>query len=73
VKLAPPPGGRTSERTRQRAARDYAQGRRGQRRKPSARRGRATLGALRREGRGAASRKALSRQARRAAARRRAA
>jgi hypothetical protein len=73
VALPPPPRGRTSKRTRQGAARDYAAGRRGDRHRPSARRSHATERALKREGRRAASTKALSRHARQAAARRRAA
>jgi hypothetical protein len=72
VALPPPSRGRTSERTRQRAQRDAAKGRRG-RRRPAAGRSRATRGALKREGRRAVSGKALARQARQAAARRRAA
>jgi uncharacterized protein DUF6496 len=73
VPLPPPPRGRTSERTRQRAARDNAAERRGDRHRPSARRAHAAERALKREGRRAASTKALSRHARQAAARRRAA
>jgi Family of unknown function (DUF6496) len=71
VKLKPPAKGRTSRATRQRAQRDYAAGRR--RRKPSARRARATLRALKREPKTTVSSKALSRQARRSAQRRKAA
>ena len=69
VRLKPPKG--VSARTRQQAARDSRKGRSGRARKPSTRRSRATLGALKREGRGAASRGALSRQARGQARRRR--
>jgi len=67
VPLKPPRSGRTSERTRRSAERDYetGQGRR-QPRAPSARRARASTRSLEREGRQAASRAALSRQARRA-------
>jgi len=72
VALPPPRKGQTSERTRKSAARAYRAGQRG-RRKPSARRSRATLRALKREGHQAASRQALSRQAKSAARRRRAA
>jgi Family of unknown function (DUF6496) len=49
VDLPPPARGRTSERTRQSAKRAYQVGRKGIRRRPSARRSRATLKALRRE------------------------
>jgi len=71
VALRPPRKGRASKRTRERAARDYARGH-GARssRAPSARRSRATLGALRREDYRAASRGALARQAHSAATRR---
>src|SRR5437899_1717194 len=71
VKLRPPRKGRVSEGTRAKAERDYARGRSGRRQKPSARRSRATIAALKREGRQAASRPALSRQARKAARERR--
>jgi hypothetical protein len=70
VKLRPPRQGTTSAQTRRRAKRDYARGQRGSTARPSPRRSRATLGALKREGRGAASRRALSRQAKQAARRR---
>ena len=70
VKLRPPRKGTTSAQTRRRAKRDYARGQRGSTARPSPRRSRATLGALKREGRGAASRRALSRQAKQAARRR---
>jgi hypothetical protein len=73
VALPPPERGRTSEGTRRRAAADYRAGRRPRRRKPSPRRSRASLRALRKEGRRAASSQALARQARRQARRRRAA
>jgi hypothetical protein len=71
VKLKPPKKGQASARTRKRAARDYRAGQSGARKKPSARRSRATLRALKREPKRTASRKALSRQARSAARRRR--
>jgi hypothetical protein len=71
VKL-PAPGRGASRRTRRQAARDTRAAKRGaRRRQPSKQRSRATLKALRREGRGAASKRALSRQARTAARRRR--
>ena len=68
VALPPPPKGRASADTRRAARRASARGRAG--RAPSARRSRASLKALRREGHAAASHAALSRQAHRAAARR---
>src|SRR5262245_43347364 len=71
VKLRPPRKGRTSARTRRRAQRDYAPGQQATAAKPSARRSRGTMRALKREGRGAASKRALSRQAKQAARRRR--
>ena len=67
VKLAPPERGRASETTRSAAQRDYKKGQTGGRSKPSAKRSRATLAALKREGHTAASHAALSRQARTAA------
>jgi hypothetical protein len=70
IKLKPPRKGLTSERTRKSAERAYRAGQRGTRKKPSARRSRATSRALKREPKGVASRKALSRQARSAARRR---
>jgi hypothetical protein len=71
VPLPPPARGKSSERTREQAARDYETGQ-GQRkpRAPSAKRSRAVKGALEREGRAAASRSALSRQATQAARKR---
>lgn len=72
VPLPPPKKGRTSERTRRSASRDYAVGQGTRKpRSPSKRRSRATTAALEREGRGAASKRALSTQAKRAAKRRR--
>src|SRR5688500_1497682 len=70
VKLKPPTKGQASARTRKSAARAYRAGQSGTRRKPSAKRSRATLRRLKREPRGVASRKALSKQARSAAKRR---
>jgi hypothetical protein len=61
VKLPVPARGRASAATRKKAQQDL---RRAKTRKPSARRSRATLAALKREGRRPASRKALSKQAR---------
>jgi hypothetical protein len=65
VKLPPPKRGKT--RTKRQAKRDLAKGRR--RKKPSRRRSRAVLGALKRESRRSASRRALSQHAKRAALR----
>ena len=67
VRLPPPKKGKASARTRHQAARDYAKGRSGAGRHPSAKRSHSTLGALRHEGHRAASHTALARQARRAA------
>jgi hypothetical protein len=71
VALKPPRKGQASARTRKSASRAYRAGQRGTRRKPSAKRSRATSRALKREPRRAATRKALSRQAKSAAPRRR--
>ena len=71
VKLKPPAKGRTSRRTRRSAQRDYAAGQSHSRRRPSPRRSRATVRALKREPRSTVSPKALARQARRSARRRR--
>jgi hypothetical protein len=71
VPLKPPAAGRTSARTRRAATLAYEEGQgRRKPRAPSARRGRATERALRREGRSAASRGALAAQSREASARR---
>lgn len=70
VKLRPPEKGKASAQTRRRAKRDYVKGQGGGRKKPSTKRSRATLKALRREGHSAASHRALSRQARSSARRR---
>jgi hypothetical protein len=71
VDLKPPRKGTTSEKTRRTASRAYARGHGAPARvKSSARRSRATMSALKREGRGAASHRALSSQASRAASRR---
>jgi hypothetical protein len=69
VKLAPPKKGKTSARTRKQAVRDYERGAKGGR-KASPKRSRATLNALKREGRSATSRESLSKQAKSARARR---
>ncbi len=70
VKLAAPKKGKASARTRKQAQRDTAKGRSRGRRKVSARRSRATSGALKKQGRSAASKKLLSRQARASARKR---
>ena len=71
VELKPPKSGQASAPTRKSAERAYRAGQSGTRKKPSAKRSRATLRALKQEPKRAASRKALSRQARSAAVRRR--
>ena len=73
VDLPPPKSGEAPAATRRKAARDYAAGQANPRRKPSAKRSRATARALQRESGSAASHAALSRQARRAAGQRTAA
>jgi hypothetical protein len=73
VKLPPPKKGEASKETREQAKRDVKKGRKATKKKPSAKRSRATLNALKREGRSAASKTALSRQAHKAASKRSAA
>src|SRR5436189_3980760 len=68
VDLSAPEKGEASEKTRRSAEHALRRGR--TRTRPSARRPRATHGALRREGRSAASHRALSRQARTSARKR---
>jgi hypothetical protein len=70
VDLPPPKKGRVSEQTRRNAEQDYRKGREGKAGRPSPKRSRATLKALRRERTESASPQALSRQARSAAAKR---
>ena len=71
VELPPPKKGEVSEKTRKSAARAYERGHGAPpARKPTAKRKRASLRALRREPRAAASHRALARQARSAASRR---
>ena len=65
-----PPKRNASKSTRAHAVRDTAKGQQSPRWKPSPRRSRAVLAALKREGRGAASPKSLSKHARASAARR---
>jgi hypothetical protein len=62
VKLPAPRKGRTSAQSRAQAARDYRKGQGRSRRRPSPKRSRGVLGALKREGHEAASHTALSRQ-----------
>ena len=67
VDLKPPRKGTASEKTRKSASRAYARGHGAPARaKSSTKRSRATMGALKREGRSAASHRALATQARRA-------
>jgi len=70
VKLKPPSSGKASESTSEKAGRDYEKGQSHSRRKPSAKRSRATLGALKKKGHAAASRGSLSKQARTSARKR---
>jgi hypothetical protein len=70
VKLPPPKGGNVSKKTQTQAARDSAKGQSHSRPAPSAKRSRATSGALKREGHSTASHAALSRQARSSARKR---
>lgn len=62
VKLPPPKGG--TEEMRRQAERDSAKGEQTEKKPPSSKRSRATMAALKREGKGAASHRALSRQGR---------
>jgi hypothetical protein len=70
VKLQAPREGKASARTTEQAERDYSKGQSHSRRKPSAKRSRATSGALKKQGRSAASHRSLARQARSAAKKR---
>jgi hypothetical protein len=70
VELQTPAEGTTSDETRQKASRDSRKGQSHSRKKPSAKRSRATTAALKREGHSAASHKSLSKQARTAARKR---
>jgi hypothetical protein len=67
VKLSPPRGGKVSASTSQKAERDYRTGQSHSRRKPSAKRSRATSDALKKKGHSATSRASLSKQTRTAA------
>jgi hypothetical protein len=73
VKLPPPEKGQASKRRRAQAKRDVTKGKKAAKKEPSAKRSRATLNALKREGHSSASKTALSRQAHKAAAKRSAA
>ena len=70
VSLKPPSAQKTSSETAEHAERDYEKGQSHSRRKPSAKRSRATSRALKRKGHSAASTSSLSRQARTAARKR---
>lgn len=71
VNLKAPKKGAASEKTRRSASRDYARGHGSPRKqKATAKRSRASMSALKREGRSAASHRALAKQARSAANRR---
>jgi hypothetical protein len=71
VDLPPPAAGKTSSTTRRSAARDYAKGQDvATRAKPSPRRSRATLNALKKEGHAAATPAAMRRQGRSSASKR---
>lgn len=72
VELPPPKKGTASEATRKQAKRDYEKGHSGKQAKPSAKRSRSVLDALKREPRKAASHEALSKHAKKAVAKRRA-
>ena len=72
VKLPPPEKGEASKETREQAKRDLKKGSKTTKKK-SAKRSRASLNKLKREGRSAASKTALSRQAHKAASKRSAA
>ena len=63
VKLQAPSNGKVSAKSSKQAERDYRKGQSHSRRKPSAKRSRATSRALKREGHGAASHQSLSKQA----------
>ena len=67
VKLKAPGNGQTSAKTAEQARRDYQKGQSHSSRKPSAKRSRATIEALKKEGHTAASRSALSTELRAAA------
>ena len=67
VKIKPPKRGRASEETREKARKDVSAGKKAAKKRTSTKRAKATLGALKREGRSAASTTALSRQAKKAA------
>jgi hypothetical protein len=67
IPLAPPKAGKTSEATRENAARDFRKGQSAAKKKTSAKRSRASEQALKKEPRSTASHKALSAHARKAA------
>jgi len=67
IPLAPPKPGKTSAATRESAQRDYNKGQSATKKKPSAKRSRASKEALKKEPRSTVSHKALSAHARKAA------
>ena len=67
IPLAPPKAGKAKKSTRQSAERDYRKGQSGVKKKISAKRSRATEGALKKEPRSTVSHKALSAHAKKAA------
>jgi hypothetical protein len=67
IPLAPPKAGKTKESTRKSAERDYRKGQSETKTKTSAKRSRASEGALKKEPRSTASHKALSAHAKKAA------
>jgi hypothetical protein len=67
IPLAPPKAGKTSEATRENAARDYRKGQSATKKKTSAKRSRASEQALKKEPHSTASHKALSAHAKKAA------
>ena len=72
VDLEPPAKGEAKESTRKQAKRDYAKGHSSSKKKPSAKRSRASKKALKRYGRSAASKAALSRHAKQVSRKRKA-
>jgi hypothetical protein len=67
IPLAPPKAGKTSDATRENAARNYRKGQSATKKKPSAKRSRASEEALKKEPHSTASHKALSAHAKKAA------
>jgi hypothetical protein len=67
IPLAPPKAGKTSDATRENAARDYRKGQSATKKKPSAKRSRASEEAVKKEPHSTVSHKALSAHAKKAA------